>query len=144
MNTDPEIFFFSTLSELPFPHPLLEQASHTIQHAPSLRGFGRWRQAYPFSGQSNSENIIVIIIILIALCQLRHLSQRNSKTMGEAVPRNKRIMATINWCYFKKIYIIKLDSYCVTWRISTLCSNNLSCVFARKKKIHKSWQGFIS
>lgn len=70
------------------------------------------KTSIPFLRSEHSENIIVIIIILIALCQLRHLSQCNSKTMEEAVHRNKHIMARINWCYLKKYH--KVDSYCVT------------------------------
>lgn len=89
----------------------------------------------PFLRSEQSRSVIVIIIILIALCQLRHLSRRNSKTMEEAVHGNKHIMAKMNYCYL--INVIKSDSHCVTWRILSLCSNNLSRVSARGKNALK-------
>lgn len=125
MHTDPEIFFFlnSFWASLPPSSPWASLPHYTARAI--SEGLWEMKTSIPFLWSERSENIIVIIIILIALCQLRHLSQCNSKTMEEAVHRNKHIMARINWCYFKKYH--KVDSYCVTWRISTLCPNNL-CV----------------
>lgn len=107
-NTDPGIFFFlnSFWASLP-PSSSWASLPHYTARAISER-LREMKTSILFLWLEQSETITVIIIILIALCQLRRSPRRNGKTMEEAVHLNKHIMGEINWCSFYKCHKVGL------------------------------------